>query len=90
MKTDYKEFRQIIAQVNDCSLAFLANEKFDIHVNVTNFKSGEEIMTGVSVLVFGERAKIEAEFSFRDYRTADENWDELRRLWDFVKENTEG
>lgn len=89
VKTSYAEFRQIVAQVNDCALAFLGSEKYDISVNMTNFRSGDELLTGISVFIHGEEG-IVRHLSFNTYSSEEDNYAELQKLWDFVSENTEG
>lgn len=88
-KTNYAEFRQIMAQINDCALAFIGNEKYDISVNMVNFLSGDELLTGISVFIHGENG-IVRHHSFNTYSSAEENYATLQELWDFVGENTEG
>lgn len=90
-KTSYAEFRQIIAQVNDCALAFIGNEKYDISVSMVNFKMDEdsEMSTGVRVFIHSGKGVVE-NLSFANFSSEEENYAALKKLWDFVAENTEG
>lgn len=88
-KTSYAEFRQIIAQVKDCALAFIGSEKYDVSISMVNFRSGGEMLTGVSVFIHAEQGIIR-HLSFGTYSSEEENYATLQELWDFVGENTEG
>lgn len=88
METNYAEFRQIIAQVNDCCLAFIGNEKFDVGTSMANFSCGE-LLTGITVFVHSD-AEVVDSYHFATYISEEENYAELKRFWEFVSENTEG
>ena len=90
MKTSYQEFRQILAQVNDCALAFIGNRKYDISVCMVNFEGIEDFNCGVSVHIHYTDSGIAMSLDFATYHSEEENYAELKKLWDFVSENTEG